>query len=178
MRRSRSRPPQPTARASPRRIREFLRGRVVLFSRPSPCDYTSVSAIANGIDDAQSRVHAPRSRNQHTLHAGAQPAPNRGRLPPLRPPPVSARRMRSSSASGTEVLALVGDESACRAFRAEQAAHHRQPGGLDALRKTLECGHSKTGLVTTNSAPASTLYSNRLNSSSRFGAVGLTETPM
>ena len=50
----------------------------------------------------------------------------------------------------------------------------RQPGGLDALQERARTrATSKIGRVTTNSAPASTLYSNRLNSSSRFGAAGI-----
>ena len=46
------------------------------------------------------------------------------------------------------------------------------------FRNARRPARSKTGRVTTNSAPASTLYSKRRSSSSRFGAAGFTDTPM
>ena len=44
-----------------------------------------------------------------------------------------------------------------RAFEREDAGNDRQPRVLDALQEPLEAATSKTGRVTTNSAPASTL---------------------
>ena len=46
------------------------------------------------------------------------------------------------------------------------------------LRNDSKPGTSKIGRVMMNSAPASTLYSNRRSSWSRFDAAGFTETPM
>ena len=189
------------SRSRPRRHRQRARRRVgpenLFINRPTAVDVQNQMHIAErlyirqlqrspsmtakrGIDVARSASKpgypAPASLNAAAI-SRAIATPSAWQPPPDRPP----CRMRSSSASGTR---MPGTSFAMNsAFRS--ASNGKTPAmigsrrRLDPLQERARTpATSKTGRVNTNSAPASTLYSNRRSSSSRFDAAGFTDTPM
>ena len=135
--------------------------------RPVPqsesSDYTS-GPSAKSIKDRQRGIDVPGlGGDLNALHALPQAAQSRAQSRCPRPPRASwpsARRIRSISASGTRTPGTsFAMNSALRAtFERKHAGNDRQRASTRSASGTRsKPPRSKTGRVTTNSAPASTL---------------------
>ena len=102
-------------------------------------------------------------------------------LPPprARPPRRAASARRSASGTRTPGTSLAMNSACRRLSSGVMRRQDRNPRRRRSARGTARArATSNTGCVIANSAPASTLYSNRRNSSSRSSAPGFTATPM